>query len=254
MKLRVSVGLIFVVASLALLRFFQLSDASLLWICLMGLGVVMFVIGSRWVLEGVNLFADYRGMWPVFSAAMAIAWLIHAAQVESYAANSLLGRFFGTVTVYATLTLLHISQVPVAATGDVLSFGPPSLIGAVEVTPLCGGFLSVLMFIAAFSFVTVDVGRSLGLRRLMLLLLGGIAVTVLAAVLRVYVVTLVGFHYGWSALNLAHVYLGYVLFLSVMSLFWYISLRWSKRLTTRGSTSPRRPPSRVIHTTCVPRT
>lgn len=63
--------------------------------------------------------------------------------------------------------------MPVTVTGDVLSFGSPSLVGAVEVTPLFGGFLSVLRFIAAFSFVTLDVGRSLGLWRLRLLLLGG---------------------------------------------------------------------------------
>jgi exosortase/archaeosortase family protein len=230
LRLRVIVGCTLVVASLILLRFFQLSDASLEWIGLMGFGVVMFVIGSRWVLDDVSLFADYRGMWPVFSAAMAIAWLIHAANVESYAANSWLGEFFGTVTVYVTLALLHISGVPVSATGDVLSFGSPSLIQAVQVTPLCGGFLSVLMFCAAFSFVTLDVGKSLGLRRLTLLLLGGIAVTVIAAILRVYVVTLAGFYWGWDVLNLAHTYLGYILFLSVASLFWYISLRWSKHL------------------------
>jgi len=231
-RLRAIVGSTFVVASLILLRFFQLSDVSLVWIVLMGGGVLMFVIGSRWVLEGVSPFAGYRSMWPVFSAAMAIAWLIHAAQIETYAADSWLGEFFGSITVSVTVGLLHLSNMPVTVAGDVLSFGSPSLVGAVQVTPLCGGFLSVLMFIAAFSFVTVDVGRSLGLRRLMLLLLGGIAVTVIAAVLRVYVVTLVGFYYGWNALDLAHAYLGYVLFISVASLFWYISLGWSKRLTT----------------------
>jgi exosortase/archaeosortase family protein len=229
-KPRVVVGLALVVVSLGLLRFFQLSDASLFWIALMGIGVIIFVIGSKWVLDGVSLFADYRTMWPVFAAAMTIAWLIHAAQIETYAANSWLGEFFGNVTVHVTLALLRISHVPVTATGSILSFGAPSLVGAVEVTPLCGGFLSVLMFIAAFSFVTVDVGRSLGLWRLSLLLLGGISMTIVSALLRVYVVTLAGFYWGWDVLNLAHTYLGYILFLSVASLFWYISLEWSKHL------------------------
>ena len=229
-KLRTVVGLFFVVVSLGLLRFFQLSDASLFWIVLMGFGVVMFVIGSKWLLDGVGLFQDYRGMWPVFGVAMTIAWLIHAAQVETFAANSWLGEFFGNVTVHVTLVLLRVSHIPVTATGSMLSFGAPSLVGAVEVTPLCGGFLSVLMFIAAFSFVTVDVGRSLGVWRLSLLLLGGVSITIVATLLRVYVVTLVGFYWGWDALNFAHTYLGYILFLSVASLFWYSSLEWSKHL------------------------
>jgi exosortase/archaeosortase family protein len=170
-------------------------------------------------------------MWPVFSAAIAIAWLIHAAQLESLAAGSWLGAFFGIITVHVTVALLHLSNLHVAVSGDVLSFSPPSLIGAVQVTPLCGGFLSVLMFMAAFGLVTVDVGRSLGVWRLALLLASGTVMTVVAAILRVFVVVLVGFYWGWDALTLAHTYLGYVLFLSVASIFWYLSLRWSKHLT-----------------------
>ena len=144
--------------------------------------------------------------------------------------NSGLGEWFGNMTVHVTLVLLRLSHVPVTASGGTLSFGVPSLVGAIEVTPLCGGFLSVLMFIAAFTFVTVDVGRSLGVWRLGLLLFGGVSMTIIAALLRVYVVALAGVYWGWDVLNLAHTYLGYILFLSVASLFWYISLEWSKHL------------------------
>ena len=227
-RLRVAVGSALVFISLILLRFFQLSDASLPWITIMGGGVLAFAIGSKWLLSDVTFLSDYRDMWPVFSAAMAIAWLIHAVQLESYAAGSSLGEFFGGLTVFATVGLLHLSNLPVAVTGDVLLFGPPSLVGAVEVTPLCGGFLSVLMFIVAFNFVTFEVGRSLGFSRLALLLASGVGVTVAAAVLRVYVVTVVGFYYGLGALNLAHIYLGYALFLFIASGFWYVALKWSK--------------------------
>ena len=236
-SLRVAAGSCLVLVSLVLLRFFQLADTDLLWVSLMGVGVLMFVTGSRWVLEGVPRLVDYKGMWPVFCVAMVIAWLIHAGQLESYVAGSWLGGFFGGITVYVTVALLHLSKVPVVVSGDVLSFGPPSLVGAVQVTPLCGGFLSVLMFIAAFSFVTLDVGRALGLVRLIPLLLSGMTMTIVASVLRVFVVTLAGFYWGWNALTLVHTYLGYALFLSVASLFWYVSLTWSKRRLTQRQAS-----------------
>jgi hypothetical protein len=64
-----------------------------------------------------------------------------------------------------------------------------------------------------------------------------------AAILRVFVVTLVGFYLGFDALTLAHTYLGYALFLSVASVFWYVSLTWSKRLTMSGNRSSIRNPS-----------
>jgi len=237
MRWKAILGATLVGVSLVLLRFFQLSDASLFWIILMGGGVLIFAVGSKWVLDGVQRLAEFQDMWPVFSAAMGVAWLIHAIQIENYASSSALGKMFGVMTVDATIALLHASNIPVTASGDILSFGPPSLIGAVEVTPLCGGFLSVLMFIVAFSFVTFEVGKSLGLTRLTLLLVGGLAVTLMAAILRVYVVTLVGFYWGFDALEQAHTYLGYILFLSVASVFWYISLTWGKRLAMAGNRS-----------------
>jgi len=199
----------------------------------MGFGVLIFAVGSRWVIYGVRFFSSYQDMWPVLSAAMVVAWLIHAAQLENYASHSPLGAFFGNLNVYTTLILLHWSHISVTlSSGDVLLFAPPSQIGAVEVTPLCGGFLSLLMFLAAFSFVTLDVGRNLGVLRLLFLLVAGGLLTFAATILRVFVVILVGFHWGLDALYVAHTYLGYALFLTVVCLFWYASLRWSNSIKT----------------------
>jgi exosortase/archaeosortase family protein len=235
-RVKVLTGSVLILASLVILRYFQLSGADLFWIVVMGCGVGLFVVGSRWVIYEVRFFSGYRDMWPVLCAAMVVAWLIHAVQLESYAESSPLGALFGAVNVIVTVALLHLTNIPVTVSGDILSFGPPSMIGGVEVTPLCGGFLSFLMFIAAFSFVTVDVGRSLGVPRLVFLLLAGSGVTFGATILRVYVVILVGFRWGLNALYLAHTYLGYALFLSVACGFWYAALTWNKRLTT--STNP----------------
>jgi exosortase/archaeosortase family protein len=228
---KVLVGSILISISFVVLRSFQLSQADLFWIVVMGGGVVLFAVGTRWVLYNAKLFSGYRDMWPVFCVAMVIAWLIHAVQLENYASASPLGAFFGTANEYATVALLHLSNIPVTVTGDVLTFGPPSMIGGVEVTPLCGGFLSFLMFIGAFTIITVDIGRSLGIPRLAFLLLAGSSVTFAATILRVYVVILVGFRWGLDALQLAHTYLGYALFLAVACGFWYASLAWSKQLS-----------------------
>jgi len=231
---RIIVGSILVLISLVVLRYFQLSEADVFWIVVMGCWVGLFVVGSRWVLYDVKIFSDYRDIWPVLCVAMVVAWLIHAVQLESYASSSPLGAFFETVNVFVTVALLRLTNIPVTVSGDILSFGPPSMIGGVEVTPLCGGFLSFLMFMAAFSFVTLDVGRSLGVSRLAFLLLAGIGVTFAATILRVYVVILVGFRWGLDALYLAHTYLGYAIFLTVACGFWYAALTWNKRLSTRA--------------------
>lgn len=224
------IGAVLVAVSLLLLRFFQLSEATLFWIALMGIGVLLFVVGSKWLLDGMNFLRAYRDMWPIFSLGMVIAWLIHAARVEDVIAGSWLGESFGTLTVSVTTLLLRVWGVPVTPEGNILLFGPPSLVSGVQVTALCGGFLSVLMFIAAFAFVLVDVGRVLGGWRLTVLFLLGVTVTLVAALLRVFVVTLAGFYWGSDTMTLAHTYLGYVLFLVVVCGFWYFSISWSRRL------------------------
>ena len=232
-RVRVFFGSVLIFISLVILRYFQLSGADAFWITVMGFGVVLFAVGSRWVLYDAQFFSGYRDMWPVLCVAMVVAWLIHAAQIENYASSSPLGAAFGTLNVAVTVALLHLTNIPVTVSGDILSFGPPSMIGGVEVTPLCGGFLSFLMFIAAFSFVTLDVGKSLGVYRLAFLLLVGVWVTFAATILRVYVVILVGFHWGLDALSFAHTYLGYALFLAVACSFWYAALTWNKRILTQ---------------------
>ena len=230
----VAVGSFLVLTSLTILRFFQLSGPDLIWISLMGLGVVIFAIGSHWVIYGVKFFAGFRDMWPVLSAAMVAAWFIHAVQLENYASASPLGAFFDKWNICATVALLEWSKISVTQSGDILSFGPPSQIGAVQVTPLCGGFLSLLMFLAAFTFVTLDVGKNLGVARLIILLLAGGLVTFAATIMRVFIVILVGFHWGLDALNVAHTYLAYILFLTVVCVFWYATLQWSNSLTARS--------------------
>jgi exosortase/archaeosortase family protein len=224
-------GSVLVAVSLVLLRLYQVSHANVFWIILMGGGVVLFAIGSKWVLHGVRLLRDYDGVWPIFCVAMVIAWLIHAVQLENYVADSALGSGFARMTIYVTTCLLRFSHVHLTTDGNVLSLGPPFLMPAIRVTALCGGFLSVLMFVAAFSFVTIDIGRSLGFWRLTALVASGIAVTLLVSLLRLYVVLMAGFYWGWSALIIAHTYVGYVLFLSVTSVFWYASLEWNKHLS-----------------------
>jgi exosortase/archaeosortase family protein len=230
-RLRVAIGSVFVAISLLLLRFFQLSEANLFWIALMGFGVVLFIVGLKWLLDSVTFLQAYRDMWPIFSLGMVIAWLIHAARVEDLVAASWLGQLFGTLTVSVSTMLLRVCGANVMPEGNTLFFGSPSLISAVQVTPLCGGFLSVLMFIAAFAFILIDVGRTLGSWRLILLFLLGMTVTLIAALLRVFVVTLAGFYWGFETMMLAHTYVGYVLFLIVVCGFWYVSIEWSKRLT-----------------------
>jgi exosortase/archaeosortase family protein len=191
--------------------------------------VLIFALGSKWVLQNVRILQAYRELWPVFSVAMAVAWLIHLGQFEEFATNTWLGADFGVATIEVNAFLLRISGINAQVQGQVLRMPPPSMVPAVGVTPLCGGFLSFLMFTVAFGIVLFDVGRQLGKVRLLGVFVLGAVATMIISILRVYIVLVLGFYWGFNVMMTAHTYLGYALFLAFISLFWYFTLRWSKR-------------------------
>jgi exosortase/archaeosortase family protein len=169
-------------------------------------------------------------MWAVFCVVNIFAWLIHAGQVDEVLAESSVGSAFAGLTVVNTALLLRISGIPVTAAGEVLYMGPQSKIGAIAVTGLCSGFLSFMMFVVAFSLLLFDVGRTLGPRRLLIMLGVGVTGTFVISSLRVYLVLVLGYYFGLGPMETAHLYLGYVLFLCLMVCFWYATLEWSRRL------------------------
>jgi exosortase/archaeosortase family protein len=229
------IGLVLVVLSLVILRYFMLAQMDLGWITLIAVGVVSFSLGSRLLVDNVTLLRPYRDMWAVFSVVNVFAWLIHAGQVDELLANSSVGSAFASLTIAYTGGLLKLSGVPVTATGEVLYLGPQSRIGAVAVTGLCSGFLSFAMFLFAFSLVLVDTGKTLGPKRLIFLLAIGASGTFLISSLRVYLVLVVGYYFGLTAMATAHQYLGYVMFLCLCVCFWYATLEWSRRLRMKAS-------------------
>jgi len=229
MNLRASVGASLVAVSLVILRYFMLAEMSLFWVIWILMGAASFVVGSKWVLEHVTILRPYRDMWPVFCLVNMSAWLIHAGQIDQMLADSGIGSAFAHLTLLDS-TLLKLSGVPVAVDGQIVSMGSMSKVGPIAITGLCSGFLSFVMFTAAFSLVLFDVGKTLGARRLSSLFVLGVAGTFFISSLRVYLVLVLGYYWGWGIMETAHLYLGYVLFLCLISAFWYVTLEWSRRL------------------------
>jgi exosortase/archaeosortase family protein len=226
-------GLGLVVISLTILRYFMLAQMTVTWIALIGVGIGSFAVGSRLLVDNVSLLRPYRDMWAIFCIVNVFAWLIHAGQVDEVLANSSIGSAFASLTVADTAGLLRLSGVPVTSTGEILYMGPQSQIGAVAVTGLCSGFLSFMMFAFAFGIVLVDVGKSLGKRRLLFLLVLGVSGTFFISSMRVYIVLVLGYYFGNTVMETAHLYLGYVLFLCLIVCFWYATLEWSRRLQSK---------------------
>jgi len=230
-----------VVGSLIVFRFTQISNATLTgydWFLLVPVGTLSFVVGSKWLFERVSLLSRFREFWSISCLGYIFVWLLHASQADIALSQSPVGQAFASFTLHYSSLLLSLSGVHPVVTGEVISMGPLSRVGEIAVTPLCSGFLSCVLFAAGFSVVLLDVGRVLGGVRLAIAFGLGVAGTFAISGLRVFLVLITGYFWGWGALAVAHAYLGYVLFLSLISLFWYLTLDWCKRIQERRTAAP----------------
>jgi len=219
--------------SLLLFRFSQVSVSTLTvvdWILLVPVALVSFAFGSKWLLEGVS-FLKGGGLWPVVCLVYVFVWLIHASQFEVSVADSGVGTAFALFTLRCSSLFLTLSGVHLVILGEVVSMGPGSRIGEVAVTGSCSGLFSFLLFTVAFGVVGLDVGRVLGAVRLCVLFGLGAVGTLLMSGLRVFLVLIAGYLWGWGALGVAHACLGYILYPALISFFWYATLTWSTRLS-----------------------
>ena len=228
-------GSILVAASLILFRFTQISVSLLngtAWVVAVVIGTVSFIIGSKWLFENVARLRSLRELWSMLCLMDIFAWLIHASQIDVEVTQSTVGVAFAAFTLRYSTLLLSVVGIRSDVSGEVISMGPASGVGPIAVTPLCSGLLSFILFTAAFVVVLLDVGKTLGPRRLGMLFVLGVAATFMISGLRVFLVLILGYYYGWSLLEVAHAYLGYVLFLSLISAFWYLTLKWCRKIET----------------------
>lgn len=105
-------------------------------------------------------------------------------------------------------------------------------IPAIAISTACSGILSLGIFLVSFAVLTADFCGRASRTKLSLCLLLGLGGTILANVLRVSLISVVGYFWGPEPMYDFHMYAGYVTFLAFMSLFWYLSIRWLKECGT----------------------
>jgi archaeosortase C (PEF-CTERM variant) len=99
---------------------------------------------------------------------------------------------------------------------------------ALGISAYCAGLYSFSIFLAAF-FSFVLTFERLPLRILALVLAAGLAIAFLGNLLRMVVIGIVGYYRGIDALLWAHENVGWIIFLSWSTVFWYFLLGFTSR-------------------------
>jgi len=142
--------------------------------------------------------------------------------------------YFITLPVVTVLQLLGMDVIAVLnlsgiGISNIIEYYYEGHLVRLGVGTSCSGLYAAGLFFSAFlAFVLVRYRRID--RYIIAALAMGFAVTWLSNIIRMIVTIIVGMKYGAPALVFFHMYLGVLLFITSITIFWFLIVRWLDRV------------------------
>lgn len=176
------------------------------------------------LLSFVSLFAIFFGSASAIPYALTGIYGFSTA-FPLFVSNFLEGPYSG-LSIWFTAGALKVLGISPEVNGQVMEFVANSGKISVLVDSRCSGTASVGVFLALFALMFLDMPLAPG--KTVKLLVLGVAGTFFQNILRLVVVLLAGYLYGYQALWSAHAYAGYIIFFAWFAVFALIYLRQAK--------------------------
>ena len=193
--------------------------------------ILLFGVGFYLSLREVRLLDPFRSVLPFIISGAAISVALVTFGLNAYITGSAYGSALAYASVRLTAFLFSLRGVSVTVSSQVLSFPDGR---AIAVTPLCSGGYTAILFILLSFVMVADLGRKAPKKRLAIALAIGILGANLANMFRIVFLASVLYSFGLSEMEVVHEFAGYVVFLTFMTLFWLLSLRYL-RITPPGN-------------------
>ena len=217
-------GLVLMSSAFGLYFLYQTGSGKMLF--LPPIGIATFVIGFHIEFSGTRFYSKFRGMMLFMALAVFMSWMAWDTGLHDYIVNSSYGSFLTGVTIKFSVYILNLFGYNVSNTGGQITFSGNSMIQSFDVVNSCSGADTTILFLAAFILMLADQGRRASIKKLAVCFVGGGVGTYLVSMMRVPLLGMVGYHYGYNTLETYHMYSGYLIFLVSIVVFWYLSLRW----------------------------
>ena len=187
-------------------------------------GLLLFVISVYLILPEVPWLERFK--IPSIYLAIAIFgfWMFLLTNYDSYILNSKFADGMTRLTIFLSNKALNMIGIDSRVGNYSIMFSsPPSEIPAIYIDARCSGVHSFLIFVGTFLFMMVDLGRNVNKMRAAVSLTLGVGGAYAGNILRVVILSLIGYHYGYGLLMEVHKYLGFAIFLAFLSVFWYFA-------------------------------
>jgi exosortase/archaeosortase family protein len=218
---------------------FMTYHVDWLWL----IGVSSFAAGFYIAEPVVPVFKKFRMIVPLIIFVVLVEWIFYNSAITTAIYNSGYGSFFLATTTWLTIHVLNAVSIHASQSGDVIILSGASKVPSVSVVAACSGVESSLLFLAATGLIAVDMGRKVPKKKFAAAFCLGAVCIYLITMLRVPLVISVGYFYGLGLMEAFHDYAGMLIFLTAISVYWWLSLRWfskdSVQTASTTGTSPR---------------
>lgn len=219
-------------------KLFVVGDADLhledLMVTLFGLSLVLYNAGpSRFATQ-----KDFVVLYLLFlTIVFAVIWKLYTIITgESYVRVTAYAEYyFVTAPVVTLLQLIGVNaHASLADLSNIIDYEYHGRMLRVAIGTSCSGLYSTGLFFSAFlAFVLVRYNR---VDRNIIAALGvGFLVTWASNILRMVITVLVGSAYGHPALAFVHSYIGILIFVGFITVFWLLIVRWLDRVEPKSN-------------------
>jgi len=193
---------------------------------LIPLGVVAFGIGFHFSISKIKALQSMKKILTFLVIGILGFAIISMTGWDQYILNSSYAMMLAKVMTNVSVFILNLFNIHATQNGNDIIFPSDSKISAVTVLPICAGIHLSAMFLAAFGLMLVDLGRKASKKKLAILFVLGAISIFFACVGRITFLSYVAYAFGIDALETDHMYAGAIIFLSLIGVFWWLSIRW----------------------------
>lgn len=160
----------------------------------------------------------------------AVLYRLIGTELGAWATDSAPAHFLANLTgLQASYLLMTLGLGAGYAWGyplGLIQLSDGGRVSSIAVSTACSGILSLGIFLVSFAVLAADFYGRVPRAKLAICLALGLGGTLLANVIRVSLISVVGYLWGPEPMYAFHTYAGYLTFLAFVTVFWYLSIRW----------------------------
>jgi exosortase/archaeosortase family protein len=225
-KVRFVIGTFLIV--LAFYTYFLYQSVGGTTFYLPPLGLAFVAIGIWTGFAKTSIFRKFGTLFPLLIGAVFMTWMAWDTGLHEYLVNSSYGSGLAVIARNVAVFVLDLIGIHATNVGNQIILPASSKVQSFDVANSCSGADTTILFLGAFSLLLADVGRRslTSKRKIVVCFALGALGTYLTAIMRIPLLGIIGYYFGYGTMETFHMYSGYLIFLASIAIFWWLSLRW----------------------------